>query len=261
MMVARYRVNYMKAIIRQDIAWFDVSNPQELSTQFGDSMSTIEKGLGFTAFGMLANGIGSSIGALVVAFMYQPSVSSLELIFVLPTACVPHLRRPRRGGRRARPPSLRGTRVSPRVHRVRRACVRSYSVYVFMQTNSTGNKKKNVAYARAGGFATETLSSIRTVAALGAEQPLLQRYRAALTEAMTAGILKQVHEGVVHAWIIGVSPLMLVSPRPSDPRPSPSPSAPRTSRGLDHVAHARRLWATCLVATSSPRMRATARCR
>ena len=50
--MARYRFSYMKAIIRQDIGWYDVSNPQELSTQFGEAMSTIEKGLGYPAWGM-----------------------------------------------------------------------------------------------------------------------------------------------------------------------------------------------------------------
>jgi ATP-binding cassette subfamily B (MDR/TAP) protein 1 len=73
--IARYRVEYMKSIIRQDIGWYDVNNPQELSSAFGDALMYIEKGLGFSGWGMLAQNVGMALSAVVIAFVYQPIVT------------------------------------------------------------------------------------------------------------------------------------------------------------------------------------------
>ena len=80
--IARYRTNYMKAIIRQDVGWFDISNPQELSTAFGETISTLEKGLGFPVWGILAMWGGTALSSLILAFVYQPAVAGLEMAFV-----------------------------------------------------------------------------------------------------------------------------------------------------------------------------------
>ena len=44
-MLARYKAEYLKAIVRQDIAWFDTSDPQKLSTFAGETMNAISEGL------------------------------------------------------------------------------------------------------------------------------------------------------------------------------------------------------------------------
>lgn len=80
--IALYKAEYMKAIIRQDIGWYDVNNPQELSTAFGDALNYIDKGFGFSAWGMLAQQVGQGLGGAIIAFIYQPAVAGMSCVFI-----------------------------------------------------------------------------------------------------------------------------------------------------------------------------------
>ena len=41
----KYKREYLRAILRQDVAWYDTSNPEELSTVFAEAMVKVQKGL------------------------------------------------------------------------------------------------------------------------------------------------------------------------------------------------------------------------
>ena len=41
--IAKWKKEYLKSILRQDVGWYDVNRPQELSTRMGDAMVQIEK--------------------------------------------------------------------------------------------------------------------------------------------------------------------------------------------------------------------------
>jgi len=41
--LARWKIAYVKAILRQDVAWYDVNKPQELAARIGDAIVHIEK--------------------------------------------------------------------------------------------------------------------------------------------------------------------------------------------------------------------------
>jgi ATP-binding cassette subfamily B (MDR/TAP) protein 1 len=43
--ITLWKKEYLKSILRQDVGWYDVNRPQELSTRMGESLVYIEKGL------------------------------------------------------------------------------------------------------------------------------------------------------------------------------------------------------------------------
>jgi len=42
----RWRAAFLEAVLRQDIGWFDVSSPSELTSRIGEASSRVEVGLG-----------------------------------------------------------------------------------------------------------------------------------------------------------------------------------------------------------------------
>ena len=71
-----------------------------------------------------------------------------------------------------------------------------------------GTREVSLAYAEAGGYSSEALTSIRTVAYLGIEPIVIGRYAASLLKAMDAGIRKAVREGSSVAFLLASEPLM-----------------------------------------------------
>lgn len=79
-MMLKYKHAYLKAVLRQDVGWYDVSHPEELSTKFAEAMVKVQKGL--KAQGMLFEGLGYGSGGLVLAFVPafgNPEVASTTL--------------------------------------------------------------------------------------------------------------------------------------------------------------------------------------
>ena len=53
--MAQYKSKYLKAILRQDVGWYDTSNPEQLSTTFAECMGTMQKG--FKSIPMIFTGL------------------------------------------------------------------------------------------------------------------------------------------------------------------------------------------------------------
>jgi hypothetical protein len=51
--LARYKTRYVQAVVRQDISWFDTSNPERLATVAGETMVAIENGLASKTWGII----------------------------------------------------------------------------------------------------------------------------------------------------------------------------------------------------------------
>ena len=144
-----WKKEYLKSILRQDVGWYDVNRPQELSTRMGESLVHIEKGL-HSSNGNIFSNTGQLVGGLVVAIIYAWDVALVTLavsIFTFVPAVTLLLR------------------------------------YLDMRTRLLAD-----AYAAAGGVASEVLSSLRTVASLGLEGRMLARYDRHLISAERASI-------------------------------------------------------------------------
>lgn len=112
--VARYKRAFLKAVLRQDVAWcggarredapalalatpsrrevrYESARPEELSARIADGMAKVEKGLGGSVF-VLFEGVGYGVGGLVVGLIYQPAVAGITLatvpLLILPASAL-----------------------------------------------------------------------------------------------------------------------------------------------------------------------------
>ena len=146
----KYKREYLRAILRQDVAWYDTSNPEELSTVFAEAMVKVQKGLKATM--PMCEGLGYGFGSLVVCFV--PSIGNPEVAGIT-FATVPLL-------------------IVPAL--------------LMMNVMENGGKVVDKAYAQAGGIATECLFSMRTVASLGVEEKFASRYQKSLNKVRSTTI-------------------------------------------------------------------------
>jgi len=147
-MMACYKKEYVKSIIRQDLSWFDTNNPSELAPGIGAAMSTIEDGLGNKVMQLFENS-GTGLGCLGIAFYYNPWVSFVVV---------------------ATFPVVMG----------------AAGLMNHVQQNSTKNIQ--AAYAEAGGRANEALSSMRTIACFSLEERTAKLYESGLKRAEVAAV-------------------------------------------------------------------------
>ena len=142
-LMRKYKQEYLKAVLRQDVSWYDISNPEELSTKFAEAIEVVRKGL--KSQSMLFEGLGYGCGALILAF--TPGVGNPE-VSAIAIGTVPLLVIPAVGA---------------------------------MHFVENGGKMLAKAYAKAGGTATECLFSMRTVMSLGIEASFSKRYASSLS--------------------------------------------------------------------------------
>ena len=65
--VAKWKKGYIKGILRQDVGWYDVNKPQELSTRMGESLVHIESGLSIGTAGLFCAGLPSIVSIPIVS--------------------------------------------------------------------------------------------------------------------------------------------------------------------------------------------------
>eukprot|EP00966_Prymnesium_polylepis_P145271 3354778-Prymnesium_polylepis.1 len=138
--IATWKKGYLKSILRQDVGWYDVNKPQELSSRMGEALVVIEKGLGNTTlmgFQYLAMGLAG----LAIAFAYMWDVALVIMA------------------------------LSP---------VLLSSMVGMVSVQSSSAKATMEAYGEAGGLSSEVLAATKTVASFGAEPPSIERYNRAL---------------------------------------------------------------------------------
>ena len=166
----KYKMAFLKAVLRQDVAWYDTSSPEELTTRFEEAMVKVQKGLSAPAF-MFFEGLGYGLGSLVMAFVYEPVVAGITI------AAVPLL-------------------IIP-------ASLMMYLV-------EHGAKIVSSAYGKAGGIATEALFSMRTIVSLGLEERFEQRYSSSLAGARRATVKNMAAFGVSVGCALSAYLVMMV---------------------------------------------------
>ncbi len=155
-MSTKWREAYVRAILSQEIGWFDTIGASELTTRVADLSGKITDGLTRKAGELFQFG-AQSIGSFIVAFYF-----CWELTVVL-LAAIP--------------------------------CIAGTGAFMISAiTSATTGSGEN--YARAGGIAGESLQNIRTVTALNGQPDIISRYRIFLLEAMQIGIIKGLKVGI-----------------------------------------------------------------
>lgn len=146
--IAKWKKGYIKGVLRQEVGWYDVNKPQELSTRMGESLVHIEKGIAQSCAGMLSAGVGQFFGGIVIGIYYKWDLALLAM-GVAAVTYVPAM------------------------------------LYVF---NALEKRTKLLAdsYGAAGGVASEGLSGLRTIASLSLETTTISRYEFCLRGAEKA---------------------------------------------------------------------------
>lgn len=150
------REQYVSSILRQEIGWFDVGSAAELSTKVADLSGKVQDGVGRKLSDCIQYFFQIS-GAFVVAFYLSWRLSLVLLV------CFP---------------------------------VVGAAGYFMISAIGEATTNALSQYAAAGGLATESLNSIRTVSALNLQPFVIQRYREHLTNAMNVGIYKGFRVGL-----------------------------------------------------------------
>ena len=146
----RLKREYVKAILRQEIGWFDVNKPSELATKVADSTLMIQDGIGRKVgdgaqfFAMAVSGI-----AIGIAKGWQLGLSLFAFTPIL-----------------------------------------AFTAYLMMKALGDAVHGGSEAYATAGGIAEETIGNIRTVHSFNGIGVAADKYTAALEETEKAGVKK-----------------------------------------------------------------------
>jgi ATP-binding cassette subfamily B (MDR/TAP) protein 1 len=138
----RYRINYFKALLRQEIGWYDTLNPNELATRVSDECTYIQNGIGEKVATFIFS-ISQVLAGLLIGFVKGWQLA-LVLVGVLPLF------------------SICGT--------------------ITVKAIQGSVKISSQAYAEAGALAEQALAAIRTVQSLGTEDKEVKQYVTGLQE-------------------------------------------------------------------------------
>jgi ATP-binding cassette subfamily B (MDR/TAP) protein 1 len=169
----RVRKAYLASLLRQDIAWFDTSRSGEHTASIAENSVVIREAMG-EKLGALFMNVGMCIFGLALGFSLN---WSLTLVVMSATPLL----------------ALGG--------------------YMFLKTMEDATTGGLKAYSKAGGVAEEAFSLIRTVAGLGAERRIADRYQVHLNEAEAHGMHRAKGQGVAMGITFGVYFLSVSSHR------------------------------------------------
>ncbi|KAL1519342.1 hypothetical protein AB1Y20_022868 [Prymnesium parvum] len=154
---AKWRKALVKAVLRQDVGWFDVSNPQELTTKMSESIEAIYKGLDGPSY-MLFLSLGLSTMGFTIGFTRAWDVS-LVMVSIFPLVVVS------------------GALMARRL--------------------MESAKRRAASYYKAGGIASECLYAMRTVASFGLEGMFEEKYAHCLQLSASAEYAQGPYTGFV----------------------------------------------------------------
>jgi ATP-binding cassette subfamily B (MDR/TAP) protein 1 len=146
----RLRLEYIRAILRQDMAYFDSYTPGSVATRISNNANLIQAGLS-EKVGTAAQGFAMLVSAFVVAFTQNWRLT-LPVATTVPTAVI--------------------------------------LVGITVAMDAKLEAKILDVYSKAGGLVEEALGSIRIVTAFGANKKLSKKYDQHLDKAKAFGIKK-----------------------------------------------------------------------
>ncbi|KAI1711157.1 ABC transporter transmembrane region domain-containing protein [Ditylenchus destructor] len=150
------RQNYMKAMLRQEIAWFDKVQTGNLTARLTDDLERVREGVGDKA-SLFIQQLAAFVAGFAVGFFYNWQMTLVMVIFT---------------------PFL--------------AITNAWAGKVAATRTQVEQEK----YAVAGAIADETFSSIRTVQAMNGQRQEIERYERALEEGRKTGLLKYMYMGI-----------------------------------------------------------------
>lgn len=157
----RIRLSFFKAVLRQDVTWFDEQSTGALMNKLTQNIDNIEEGIG-TKFGEFIMNMSGFFCGIIIAFAvgWKLTLVACSMIPVV---------------------------------------VLVFAVFGFLMKFLT--MKELSAYAHASGISGEVLSAIRTVLAFGGEKKEIRRYSENLSSAQNVGIKKSIALGGVMGGI------------------------------------------------------------
>ncbi|KAK6732942.1 hypothetical protein RB195_016988 [Necator americanus] len=146
------RGKYLRAVMRQDMEWFDTQHAGALTTKMSSGIERIKDGIG-DKLGLILSAIGTFICGVTLGFClsWQMTLVMLFTVPVLPGA-----------------------------------------MYVSAKLLSRAAKSETYAYSTAGALANEVIAGIRTVMAFNAQPNEIHRYEKELKTARRLGIRKAI---------------------------------------------------------------------
>lgn len=160
--VHRLRQAFFRAVLRQEMSWFDQQSSGELTTRLADDLERIREGLGDKT-SVVIQALAGFIAGFVIGFIKSWKMT-LVMMSLTPLLAI--------GG------ALMGRLIS----------------------NMTSREQK--AYAQAGAVAEETVSCIRTVIAFCGQQDEEERYAKELEGSMKEGIKKSIIQGAGMGFVM-----------------------------------------------------------
>ncbi|KAM4705764.1 ATP-dependent translocase ABCB1-like [Rhinophrynus dorsalis] len=150
--IMRIRQRFFRAVLHQDMAWFDSNQIGTLNTRLTDDINTIHEGLG-DKLCIFVQFLSSFVCGIIVGFLYGWKLT-LVILSVSPLLGV--------------------------------------SAAIWTKLVASFTTKELRAYAKAGAVAEEILTAIRTVTAFNGQQKAMDKYDANLNDAKNVGIKKSV---------------------------------------------------------------------
>ncbi|EYB91745.1 hypothetical protein Y032_0202g1767 [Ancylostoma ceylanicum] len=144
------RGKYLRAVMRQDMAWFDTQQVGALTTKMSSGVERIKDGIG-DKLGLIFSAVGTFISGISLGFYLSWQMTLVMLITV---------------------PMLLG------------------AMFVSGKLLSRASKSQTYAFSTAGAFANEVIAGIRTVMAFNAQPQEIHRYEKELKVARQLGIRK-----------------------------------------------------------------------
>lgn len=151
----RIRYEYVQAIMRQEVGWFDVNEPLSFATKAAETAIIIQDGIGRKA------GAGFQFMAMAVGGIVVGIIKGWELALGLMA-------------------------VAP---------ILAISAYFMMKMVGNLTSDSTDAYGKAGGIAQESLGNIRTILSFNGAEASVAKYKKALEYTEAIGIKKSIAVG------------------------------------------------------------------
>jgi len=162
--VFRVRGEFLRAILRQDIGWYDTNTATDFASKMTEDLNKLQEGIG-EKIGMLSFFTGTFLLSIIVAFVYGWDLT-LVIMSMIPFMVI-------FGGMAAK-------------------------------VQSSFAEKEMEAYGKAGVIAQEVLSGIRTVVAFGGQEKEIDRYEQNLQGAKKSGIIRGMLTGISGGLTFGI---------------------------------------------------------
>ncbi|KAK7871055.1 hypothetical protein R5R35_007257 [Gryllus longicercus] len=154
--VGRVRRLFLRAVLRQEMAWFDTRNPSSFASRLTEDLDKMQDGIG-EKLGMFMFLVVSFVSSVIMSLLY-----GWELTLVV-LSCAP---------------------------------VIIVATALVSKVQSSLAAREQEAYGSAGAAVEETLSAIRTVAAFAGQDKEAQRYAELLQSAEAMGCKRGLFSGV-----------------------------------------------------------------